>query len=95
MVLTYLTLLVLVGASLPAVVRSFLPPLPRRITGITPQAVVVLGAGRRQRNGRFSLTTRGPAPYTHLRAHGTVLDLVCRLLPAKKNTLHTSTPSAA
>ena len=59
MVLTYLTLLVLVGASLPAVVRSFLPPLPRRITGITPQAVVVLGAGRRQRNGRFSLTTRG------------------------------------
>ena len=36
MMLTYLALLVLVGASLPAVVRSFLPPLPRRITGITP-----------------------------------------------------------
>ena len=49
MMLTYLALLVLVGASLPAVVRSFLPPLPRRITGITPQAVVVLGAGRRDR----------------------------------------------
>ena|GEM_PF-271416 len=59
MVLTYLALLVLVGASLPAVVRSFLPPLPRRITGITPRAVVVLGAGRRQRKGRISLTTRG------------------------------------
>ncbi|KZX61656.1 MULTISPECIES: YdcF family protein [unclassified Alcanivorax] len=59
MALTYLVLLVLVGGTLPAVVRSLLPPLPRRITGITPQAVVVLGAGRRQRNGQFSLTTRG------------------------------------
>lgn len=59
MALTYLVLLVLVGATLPAVVRSLLPPLPRRITGITPQAVVVLGAGRRPRNGQFALTTRG------------------------------------
>ena len=25
-------------------------------------------------------------PYTHLRAHATVLDLVCRLLPDKKNS---------
>ena len=51
MALTYLVLLVLVGGTLPAVVRSLLPPLPRRNTGITPQAVVVLGAGRRQRDG--------------------------------------------
>ena len=27
--------------------------------------------------------------YTHLRAHETVLDLVCRLLLEKKNTSHT------
>ena len=29
--------------------------------------------------------------YTHLRAHETVLDLVCRLLLEKKTTLHTTT----
>ncbi|MZR63697.1 YdcF family protein [Alcanivorax sp. DP30] len=59
MALTWLALMVLVGATLPAIVRGLLPPLPRRIAGVTPQAVVVLGAGRRQRNGQFSLTTRG------------------------------------
>ena len=30
-----------------------------------------------------------PVSYTHLRAHETVLDLVCRLLLEKKNTPHT------
>ena len=30
-----------------------------------------------------------PVSYTHLRAHETVLDLVCRLLLDTKNTLHT------
>ncbi|MCG8394820.1 MAG: YdcF family protein [Pseudomonadales bacterium] len=59
MLLTWLVLLMLVGATLPAVVRGLLPPLPKRITDITPQAVVVLGAGRRQHDGQFSLTTRG------------------------------------
>lgn len=59
MALTWLALMVLVGATLPAIVRGLLPPMPRRISGVTPQAVVVLGAGRRQRNGEFSLTTRG------------------------------------
>ena len=29
-----------------------------------------------------------PVSYTHLRAHETVLDLVCRLLLEKKNTLY-------
>ena len=29
----------------------------------------------------------GPVSYTHLRAHETVLDLVCRLLLEKKNKL--------
>ena len=31
-----------------------------------------------------------PVSYTHLRAHETVLDLVCRLLLEKKNTTHTT-----
>ena len=33
--------------------------------------------------GRFGA---GPVSYTHLRAHETVLDLVCRLLLEKKNS---------
>ena len=33
----------------------------------------------------------GPVSYTHLRAHETVLDLVCRLLLEKKNTKTQST----
>src|SRR5665811_2427493 len=32
-----------------------------------------------------SRTVRDPVSYTHLRAHETVLDLVCRLLLEKKN----------
>ena len=31
------------------------------------------------------LETIGPVSYTHLRAHETVLDIVCRLLLEKKN----------
>ena len=33
----------------------------------------------------FLLDVRQPVSYTHLRAHETVLDLVCRLLLEKKN----------
>ena len=33
----------------------------------------------------------GAVSYTHLRAHETVLDLVCRLLLETKNTTHTHT----
>ena len=32
----------------------------------------------------------GPVSYTHLRAHETVLDLVCRLLLEKKKQHHTT-----
>ena len=32
--------------------------------------------------------TPGPVSYTHLRAHETVLDLVCRLLLEKKKQQH-------
>ena len=34
----------------------------------------------------LGLDTQGAVSYTHLRAHETVLDLVCRLLLEKKNT---------
>ena len=34
---------------------------------------------------------RGPVSYTHLRAHETVLDLVCRLLLEKKNKTNSPT----
>ena len=33
---------------------------------------------------RLLMTPSGPVSYTHLRAHETVLDLVCRLLLDKK-----------
>ena len=32
---------------------------------------------------------RDPVSYTHLRAHETVLDIVCRLLLEKKTNIHT------
>ena len=52
-------------------------------------AARILGAGEGPEAARIrdALTTfRGtPVSYTHLRAHETVLDLVCRLLLEKKN----------
>ena len=44
------------------------------------------GAALRQGDGARGLPAGGVAPvsYTHLRAHETVLDLVCRLLLEKK-----------
>ena len=39
-------------------------------------------------DGRAPLRTLVPVSYTHLRAHETVLDLVCRLLLEKKKQLH-------
>ena len=48
-------------------------------------------------SGRGTVVTgrveRGAVSYTHLRAHETVLDLVCRLLLEKKKqyTIHTTT----
>ena len=40
-------------------------------------------------NLRDVVAGAGPVSYTHLRAHETVLDLVCRLLLEKKNTDNT------
>ena len=41
------------------------------------------GGGRDE--GQLAVQTLVPVSYTHLRAHETVLDLVCRLLLDKKN----------
>ena len=46
-----------------------------------------VGRGESSGYGR----TSGPVSYTHLRAHETVLDLVCRLLLEKKKQ-HITTP---
>lgn len=51
MLITAALALVLIGATLPAVVRQFYPPLPAKEPGARPGAVVVLGAGR-QRDGQ-------------------------------------------
>ena len=40
--------------------------------------------------GRAELPGAIPVSYTHLRAHETVLDLVCRLLLEQKKTTHTT-----
>ena len=37
---------------------------------------------------KYSLQSLKPVSYTHLRAHETVLDLVCRLLLEKKKSKH-------
>src|SRR5665811_2525925 len=48
-------------------------------------------AHRWRSHGRLETRLIAPTPvsYTHLRAHETVLDLVCRLLLEKKKTKHT------
>ena len=42
------------------------------------------GAGRIHRQGELRARGAAAVSYTHLRAHETVLDLVCRLLLEKK-----------
>ena len=54
-----------------------------RRTGRAAGGTAVLGSAR---SGGFAMIVLvlGPVSYTHLRAHETVLDLVCRLLLEKK-----------
>ena len=52
-------------------------------------AVPLLGVGSEGVADRQH--SRAPVSYTHLRAHETVLDLVCRLLLEKKKQNHPST----
>ena len=55
----------------------------------TPLKQALARAQRRDR-----LRALGPVSYTHLRAHETVLDLVCRLLLETKTTKYTPPKSA-
>ena len=48
--------------------------------------VIVLPCGAGKTMVGLAAMARTPVSYTHLRAHETVLDLVCRLLLEKKNT---------
>ena len=45
------------------------------------------GTDRRDGDGAWAVDRRAAVSYTHLRAHETVLDLVCRLLLEKKQVL--------
>ena len=78
---------------------------PEMITGemVKPGATVIdVGINRIERDGKAKLVgdvdyasaaavagAITPVSYTHLRAHETVLDLVCRLLLEKKKNQHT------
>ena len=52
------------------------------------QAIDRLAEDLRERG--HAVVQHRPVSYTHLRAHETVLDLVCRLLLEKKKTTNTS-----
>ena len=56
MLITAALALVLIGATLPAVVRQFYPPLPAKEPGARPGAVVVLGGEGRAARGAGSST---------------------------------------
>ena len=58
------------------------------------EQVALIGFGTFKRALRAAREGRNPVSYTHLRAHETVLDLVCRLLleKKKKKTTHTNSP---
>src|SRR5664280_3120811 len=62
------------------------------VTVIRPSDRGTQGVHRPKLGGFGPGTVEPPVSYTHLRAHETVLDLVCRLLlekKTKKNTKHT------
>ena len=52
----------------------------------TPVSWVAFGDALLRRSGKLKSIMMDPVSYTHLRAHETVLDLVCRLLLEKKQT---------
>ncbi|MBZ2188647.1 YdcF family protein [Alcanivorax sp. JB21] len=51
--------LLFVLATLPGVVRRFMPPMPRAGFEGNPQAVVTLGAGHTERGGRYQVSPAG------------------------------------
>ena len=69
------------------------PPAAERLASAAATIGAPDGRGRRRAvlvaEGPIRNMADGPVSYTHLRAHETVLDLVCRLLLEKKNNTHT------
>ena len=59
--------------------------------GLGQDLVAQTGLGIDQEHIRVVGRTVLPVSYTHLRAHETVLDLVCRLLLEKKKQILTTT----
>src|SRR5665811_2429767 len=62
------------------------PAGPASRTPSVPDADGTIAIGDVAWRERAQVEGRIPVSYTHLRAHETVLDLVCRLLLEKKNT---------
>ena len=63
------------------------PPMIETMQGVVPKgAVALIGEPSRMKviTGHKGGTGYNAVSYTHLRAHETVLDLVCRLLLEKK-----------
>ena len=56
------------------------------ITDLAELSIGQLSGGQQQRAFLARALAQEPVSYTHLRAHETVLDIVCRLLLEKKNT---------
>ena len=65
--------------------QLFAGKLPRDGEGIRRRAAIALGELGDARVRDYLVTCYEPVSYTHLRAHETVLDLVCRLLLDKKH----------
>ena len=59
MLITAVAGVVLVAATLPAVVRQFYPPAPAPLAHGAPAVVVVLGAGRQRHGNGYRLTATG------------------------------------
>ncbi len=57
------------------------------LVAMVPAMVMAKSQAKPENTGRVTLDT---VSYTHLRAHETVLDLVCRLLLEKKKNTQTS-----
>ena len=84
-VIVVLTLLVFGG--LPAAAQA---PQDNRPTDYLTPVILFPGWG----GTRLAVRVHNPVSYTHLRAHETVLDLVCRLLlEKKKNYTHYCNPN--
>ena len=62
-------------------------PIWRKAVNLLLKETIALlfGAHLFYTEGDKDIDRGGPVSYTHLRAHETVLDLVCRLLLEKKN----------